>query len=235
MNAPAAIAAIGHNAGPALDPVSDVLAPFDDAIAEAAQWLDGQRVEDERAMKAADALAADIRRARVALKAARDAATAPLHDAWKAEVARWKPSEDDLERVQKGLAALVDGFKRKLAEERAAAAEAARQEADRARQEAEQARRAADAADIDSQRQAAAATHATRQAEIAARQAAKAVPKGLRTVARYEVTNLTDFLRWINAHDRPALERFADDYARRVHTDRMTRPGLRVWTEKQAF
>ena len=112
-------AVVGDNNPP--DPLDEAIAPFGDAITEAENWLDGEPVTTEGQMKAVDKLAKDIRSARRALDDAKKSATAPLHDAWKAEIARWKPTEDDLDRIQKGLAALVDGYKRNLAAEKAEA------------------------------------------------------------------------------------------------------------------
>jgi len=72
----------GHNMPP--DPIDEALAPYMDAIEEAENWLDGNPVEDEAAMKAVDALIADIRKAKSDLGKAKKSSTAPLHDAWKA-------------------------------------------------------------------------------------------------------------------------------------------------------
>ena len=144
-----ALAPIGHNGGP--DPIDEATAPYQAAIEEAGNWLDGTTVENEGQMKAVDAIAKQIRAARSDLDKAKKSATAPLHDAWKAELARWKPTEDDLDRIQKGLAALVDGFKRKLAAEKADAKRKAEAEAWAARRAAEEAARAAAASDLDAQ------------------------------------------------------------------------------------
>ena len=110
------VATIGHNMPP--DPIDEALVPFGDVISEAEAWLDGQKVDTEAKMKAADELLKGIKTARKAIDDARDASTKPLHEAWKAEVARWKPTQDDLDRLAKGLAALVNDFKVALAKEK---------------------------------------------------------------------------------------------------------------------
>jgi len=76
-------APIGHNSPP--DPIDEALAPYGDAISEAENWLDGTPVENEDQMKAVDAVIKDIRAAKSDLVKAKKSATAPLHDAWKAE------------------------------------------------------------------------------------------------------------------------------------------------------
>jgi len=224
-------AVIGGNNPP--DPVEVTLAPFDDALAEAENWLDGEPVTNAEQMKAVDALAKQVKAARKAIKEARDAATGPLHDAWKAEVARWKPAEDDLDRITKGLAAIVSDYKRKLAKEQEAARRAAYQEAERKKAEAEAAARAADAGNIEAQRQAAEA----KQAAIdAAKQASntKVEVRGLRTVHRCEITDHRATLNWIAKNDRAALTAFIEEYVSKNHRGPAI-DGVRTWQEKEAF
>ena len=112
------LAPIGHNQGP--DPIDEALSPYGDAITEAESWLDGDPVENEDQMKAVDALTVDIKSALKAVNAGEKSAAAPLHDAWKAEKARWKPTIEDLTRIRDGLIAAVSGFKKKLAAQKEA-------------------------------------------------------------------------------------------------------------------
>ncbi|MFE3839635.1 hypothetical protein, partial [Pseudogemmobacter sonorensis] len=185
---------IGHNNPP--DPIEDALAGFDAAIQEAQNWLDGSKVENLDQMNAVDALAKQIRAARSAVDKARDDATKPLHDAWKAEVARWKPTQDDLDRIQKGLAKIVSDFKAAEKAKREAAEAEAKRISDEKARAAREAALHVDEGDIESVR---AADAAKREAEIAAAQTrkvaaqAKAV-KGLRTVTKwsYETDPATD-------------------------------------------
>jgi len=230
MNAPAAI---GHNFPP--DPIDEALAPFGDVISEAENWLDGQKVETEAQMKAADALLKGIKSARKAVDEARDLSTKPLHDAWKGEVARWKPTQDDLDRLAKGLIALLDDFKRKLAAEK----EAARKEAERLAWEetrkAQESARLADAGNIEATRAAAAQMEAAEEAQRKAAEAAKDTVKGLRTVTRYEITDHRALLNWIAKNDRDAVTAFIEEYARKEHKVIANADGIRVWMEKEAF
>lgn len=230
MNAPAVI---GHNMPP--DPIDEALAPFGDTIAEAEAWLDGQKVENEAQMKAADALLKGVKAARKAVDDARDVATKPLHDAWKSEVARWKPTQDDLDRIAKGLAALVNDFKVALAAQK----EAARKEAERLAWEetrkAQEAARLADASNIEATRAAAAAIEAAEAAQQAAQAAAKDTVKGLRTVTRYEITDHRALLNFIAKNARDDVTAFIEEWARKNHKQFTGADGLRVWQEKEAF
>lgn len=227
------IAKIGDNNPP--DPIDEAVAPFGDAIAEAENWLDGKPVENEAQMIAVDAILADIRSAGTAIAKAQKDSTAPLHDIWKAEIARWKPTVDDIERLKKGLAALVDPFKRKLAAEKEAIKRAAYEEANRKERAASEAAATADASNIETQREIAAMQADTQAAKQAAADANKDTVKGLRTVTHFEVTNYSDLLRWMNANARDVLDAAALEYVRRNHKDGMARPGVRVWTEKEAY
>ena len=229
MNAPAAI---GHNG---FDPIDEALAPFGDVISEAENWLDGQKVETEAQMKAADALLKGIKAARKAVDEARDLSTKPLHDAWKGEVARWKPTQDDLDRLAKGLVALLDDFKRKLAAEKAEAARKAEAEAWEKTRAAQEAARLADAGNIEETRAAAAAMEEAEAAQKAAMAASKDTVKGLRTVTLYEITDHKALLNWIARNDRDAVTAFIEEYARKEHKVIANADGIRVWTEKAAF
>lgn len=230
MNAPAAI---GHNLPP--DPIDEAIAPFGDVISEAESWLDGQKVENEGQMHAADALLKGIKAARKAVDEARDMSTKPLHDAWKTEVARWKPTQDDLDRLAKGLIAILDDFKRKLAAEK----EAARKEAERLAWEetrkAQEAARLADASDIEATRAAAAQIEAAEEAQRKAAEAAKDTVKGLRTVTRYEITDHKALLNFIAKNARDDVTVFIEEWARKNHKAHHAADGLRVWMEKEAF
>lgn len=229
MNAPAAI---GHNG---FDPIDEALAPFGDVISEAENWLDGQKVETEGQMKAADELIKGVKAARKAVDEARDTVTKPLHEAWKGEVARWKPTQDDLDRIVKGLVALVDGFKRKLAAEKEEARRKAEAEAWEKTRAAQEAARQADATNIEATRAAAAAMEEAEEAQRLAMAASKDTVKGLRTVTRYEITDHRALLHWIAKNDRDAVTAFVEEYARKEHKVIANAEGIRVWQDKEAF
>lgn len=226
------IATKGHNLPP--DPLDEALAPFGDVISEAEGWLDGQPVETEGQMKAVDALIKGVKSAKKAVEGAEDSAAKPLYDAWKAEKARFAPTITDLDRIVKGLVTIVDGFKRKLAAEKAEAERKARAEADAKMRAAQEAARAADAANIESQRAAAAAQAEAEQAARLAALASKDTVKGLRTVTHYEITDHRAALHWIAANDREAVTAFIDAYAAKHFKDKPI-AGVRVWTEKEAY
>ncbi len=216
------------------DPIDEALAPYMGAIEEAENWLDGNPVEDEAAMKAVDALIADIRKAKSDLGKARKSSIAPLHDAWKAEIARWKPTEDDIERRLKGLAAVVDPFKRKLAAEKEAAKRAAYEEAQRKEREAREAAAKADAADYEAQVDADRKAQEAMDAKKAASAANKDTVKGLRTITKHEITDHRAALHWIAQSDRDAITAFIEDYVRRNHKTAQIE-GVKVWQEKEAY
>ena len=222
-----------HNNPP--DPIDEALAPFGDYITEAEGWLDGSPVETEQQMNAVDALLKEIKAAEKAVTTAQKSEAAPLHDAWKAALARYKPTLEDLDRMKRGLIACVDGFKRKLAAQKAEQERTAREEAEAAAEALRKAHAEADKSNLEQQR---ALAEAEREAEIARIKAAQAkkgaTVKGMITKTFFEVTDAVALLRWIWAHDRSAVEEFAQEYARRNHSLGNKIDGLRVWQEKVA-
>ncbi len=217
------------------NPIDEALAPFGDALSEAENWLDGTPVENEAQMKSVDDLIKQIKAARKAVGAAEESEAKPIYDQWKATKARFAPTLEDLDRMAKGLVSLVDGFKRKLAAEKAEAARKAQEEMWRKAREAEAAARAANAGDIEAQRAAAAKQAEFDAAEAAAREAANDKVKGLRTVTRYEITDHKALLNYIARHVRDDLTAFIEEWARKHHKEFPVADGLRVWTEKEAF
>lgn len=227
------LAAIGHNMPP--DPIDTALAPYGGAISEAENWLDGAPVENEAQMQAVDALLRDIKAAKKAVTEAEESEAKPIYDQWKAVKARFAPTITDLDRIAKGLVAIVDGFKRRLAAEKAEAERKARAEAEAKMRAAAEAARAADAGNIEAQRAAASAQAEAEAAANAAALASKDTVKGLRKVTRYEITDHRALLHWIAANRRDDLTAFIDDWARRHHRECAGADGLRVWQEREAF
>ena len=213
------------------DPIDEALAPYADAIAEAETWLDGEEVTTEAQMKAVDVLLKDIRSAGVELGKAQKDATAPLHDIWKAEIARWKPTADDIDRIKKGLGAITQTFKQKLLAEKEEAKRKAYAEAREAERAAEKAAQEAAAGDIDAQR----AADALAQASIDAKKQASEVNRdrvtGLKTVKMQEVVDYKAALTWIATNDAAHLRSFVDEYARQ-HAHSVVIDGVKTWTEK---
>ena len=225
-------AVIGSNNPP--DPIDLALEPYADIIAEAEQWLDGATVENDAQLKATDELLKELKAARKAIDAARDECTKPLHEVWKAEVARWKPTQDDLDRQVKCLVAAQAPYKAKLAAEKEEARRKAEAEAARKIEEARRAHQAANAASIEQQR---AADEAMKEAEAAQKRASAAAKdsvKGMRTVQVYEIEDHRAALKWIALNDREAITAFIEEYVRRNFKIRQI-DGVKVETRKEAF
>lgn len=225
-------AVIGGNNPP--DPIDLALEPYSDIIEEAANWLDGATVENEAQLKATDKILKLLKEARKAVDAARDEVTKPLHEAWKGEVARWKPTQDDLDRQVKCLIAAQAPFKEKLLAEKEEARLAAEAEAAAKAEAARQAHLAANSSSIEDQRKADALLKEAEQAERRAAATAKDTVKGMRTVQVYEIESHKAALHWIASNDREALTAFIEEYVRRNFTLRAI-DGVKVETKKEAF
>ena len=225
-------AVIGGNFPP--DPIDVALEPFGAVLEEVGNWLDGATVENDGQLKATDDLLKDLKAARKAVDVARDENTKPLHEAWKSEVARWKPTQDDLDRQVKCLVAAQAPYKARLAAEKEAARIAAEEIARQKAEDARKAHQAANAASIEEQRR---ADEMMQEAEDAAKQAARAgkdTVKGMRSVQVYEIESHKQALTWIVNHDREALTTFIEDYVRRNFKGRPI-DGVKVETKKEAF
>ena len=226
-------AEIGHN-NPPENPIDEAIAPYSDYISESENWLDGQKVETEAQMKAVDVILKEIRSAASDLAKAEKLATAPFYDAWKGEIARWKPEKEDLDRIKKGLAELVNDFKKKLAAEKAEAVRQANLEAAKKRRKAEAAMHKTDPTDIRSQREAEVARLEWEASEKSAQAAKKDTVKGLRKVSRFEIEDYRAALHWIAKNDRCAMTDFIEEYVRRNHKTANI-DGVRSWEEKEAY
>jgi len=204
-----------HNNPP--DPLDEISAKFEAERLEADNWADGSPVENEVQMRAVDALRAAMRDWRIGLERGQKEATAPLRAVYQAELDRWKPSIEDAKRIESCLVAAVDGFKRRLAAERAEAERRAREEAERAAQALRDAHAAANAADLEAQRALAEAERQAEDARIKAAVAKKAADvRGMRTVTRYEVLDPVKLARHLWEHDREAQLASQADRARQL-------------------
>lgn len=223
---------VGGNNPP--DPIDLALEPYSNILEEVANWLDGATVENDGQLKVTDTLLKELKAARKAVDEARDESTKPLHEVWKAEVARWKPTQDDLERQVKCLVAAQAPYKQKLAAEKEAARIKAQQEAEKKAEAARQAHLAANAASIEEQRNADEMIKAAEEAQRAASRAAKDTVKGMRTVQVYEIEDHKAALHWIAKNNRDAVTAFVEEY---VRLNFKTHPidGVKVGTKKEAF
>ena len=223
---------IGHNSPP--DPIDTITGSYTTDREESENWTDGTPVENETQMNDVDALRKAMRQCRLDLEAGQKDATKPLNDALVAERNRWKPTIEDAKRIEGCLVSTVNTFKQKLAAEQAEAERKAWEETNRLRRESEAKASAADAADLDAQREAAAAKQAVIDAENAAKAIAKDAPKGMRKTTHHEVTDMRALVNWIATNDKDAMADFATEYARKNHkATPMT--GVRVWETKEAY
>jgi hypothetical protein len=181
-----------------------------------------------------DVLIREVKAAKKKVGEAEESEAKPLYDQWKAAKARYAPTITDLDRLAKGLVNIVDGFKRKLAAEKAEAERKAAMEAAAARRAAEEAAKQADVANIEAQREALAKLAEADAAQAALKAAKADTVKGMRTVWRHEITDHKALLHWIAVNDKPAMTRFIEEYARAHHKQRPM-DGVRTWSTKEAF
>jgi hypothetical protein len=224
-----ALATIGHNSPP--DPIKEALAPFTDFLAEAENWCDGAKVENDGQEAAVDKLIKEIKAAKKSVEAAEESDAKPIYDLWKARKATWKPTLDDLDRVVKSLVATVDPFKRAKAAAKEEAARVARVAAAQAAEEAKKAHAAAtDTSDLEANRKADEMLAAAMIAGYVAKRAEQDNVKGMRTYTIVTVTDGKALATHIWQHDRAAMDAFLQTYADKHHSA----PGVTITTEKRA-
>ena len=221
--------AIGGNNPPSA--IDDAIRPFGDTISEAESWLDGEPVTNEAQMKSVDALIKAMKAAKKAVETAEEIEARPHYDMWKATKSLFAPTITDLDRIGKGLVAIVDPFKRKLAAEKAETERLAREEAWRKTREAAAA--AAGAGDIEAQRAWAQAQDAADAAQRAATAASKDTVKGLRLTHFYKITDHRAALHWIAANDKDAVTAFIETYVAK-HFQTAKIDGVETWDERVA-
>lgn len=225
-------AVIGGNNPP--DPIDLALEHFAETLEEVGNWLDGAEVENDGQLDATDDLLKELKKARKAIDAARDECTKPLHEAWKSEVARWKPTQDDLDRQVNCLVAAQAPYKAKLEEQKREAARKAQEEADAKAEAARKAHLAANAASIEEQRKADGLIKEAEAAQKLANRAAKDKVGGMRTIQVYEIESMKASLAWIAKNDRDALSDFIVSYIERHFKTRQI-DGVKVSSRKEAY
>jgi len=235
------IAGVGHNNPPEEDPIDAAMAPWADTISEIENWLDGEPITNEEQEQAVDALIKDAIKCANDVEQKRKDHTQPLNKIWKDEVARWKPTTDDIARMKAGLQALVGPFKKKRHDEAKAEERRLWLEAEKAREEAAAlaAVAAAEATDIEASREndevVFKANIEAKEAENAARAASRNKVTGLKTVHHYKVESGQEVINHIIANDLPAMQAFIKSYVENTKpADRGSIAGVKAWTTKEA-
>jgi len=226
-------AIIGDNLPPP-DPIDTALEPYGDTITEVENWTDGTTIENEAQLVATEVLLKQLKAARKSVGEARDVVTRPLHAAHQAEVARWKPTIEDIDRMIAAVVALQSPYKAHKAAEVAEAARQAQRVAFAAQEAARRAIDEANAGDLEAQRAADAAMVEAQVAATRANLAGKATVPGMRTVWHHEVFDPIALRKWLAANDPAAVTAFALQYAADHHR-RSPMDGVRSWFTREAF
>lgn len=214
------VATIGHNNPPSAQ--DELKALYADAISEAENWCDGERVQNDGQMRDVDKLIASIKDAERTAKAHKEGEFRPHKDAADAVIAAWKPLLDDLDRIKKSLLSIVGNYKTEKARKVAEEQRRLEAEAEARKREAEAAQRDVDMGDVNQRREADAIAFEAREAERAAQAAKKDKPTGLRTFTVPHIVDRRACINWIAVNDKTALSEFMDDYVKRK-----TREGVR--------
>jgi hypothetical protein len=232
---------LGHNNPP---PVVSHGMHIDDLYQEAHNWLDGQPIESQEQAEALGSLLTRFREARKGADEQRAVEKKPHDDAAKAVQANWKPLVDKCERAEKIAKNAIGTWQLKLeAEQRAAAADAARK-ADEERAAAQEALRLASSSErLGDAEEAEAALKRAKDAETAAARADKAKPLvatggrsvGLRSYWEPELVDSVEALKHYRAVRPEELKAFLLEQAQRdVRAGARSIPGFTITEERKA-
>ena len=235
------VSKIGHNNPPT--PFDEAAAAIESLSVEATNWLDGEPISTQGQ---ADTVAALIDQARTAKKeadSARKAEAKPFDDGKKEVQARYKPLIEKADTIADGCKRLLAPFLEKIEAEKRAKAEEEARKAEAARQAAAEAARNADMTNLAERQEADAKALEARQADMAAKAAAKDKASGssgaraitLRSVFSGEITNLTKAARHYWKTDADTIRKTIEGLvARDVRNGVREIPGVEVIEEKVA-
>jgi chromosome segregation ATPase len=242
-------AVMGANNPPEPTPFDVAKEEVDGLYGEAALWLDGAKVEDQKTADAIAKLLNMLRAAEKSADSARKVEKEPHDKAAKAVDAKFKPLLERVKLASDACKKALAPWLEKLEAEKRAAAEKARQEAEAKARAAQDALRAADAANLAARAEAEELVKQAKKAEAAASRAEKDTANAsggvgravsLRTVYRAEVADYTAAARhfWKAAPDemRAFVQKLAEDTVRSAGSNAPTLaiPGVIVHTEKKA-
>lgn len=229
---------IGHNGGPELDPFDAIRQEIEDLYGEARNWADGEPIatakQHDEIARLYDMLHDAGKRADDARKEeARpfDEAKAAIQEKYNILIGNTKSVKGKVPMGKEALGALLTVWRRRVAEEKAAVAEAARREAERLAEEARAVRSTGDLAAKE------AAELLIKEAAAVGRfaKAAEKGPTGLRSVWRAELVDVEKALDWAYNRDPDAFRALCQSQADAVVRAGMRMvPGFRVWEEKRA-
>lgn len=231
-------AVIGGNnppADPIDDPIEQALTTIADLYDEAKNFADGEPINDEAMHDTVTALYDQIHEAGKAADALRVEAKRPLDDQIKAIQDRFnpfiQPKKGKVDLAKAALGELLAAWRRRVAEEKAAVAEAARKETERLAEEARAMRVDGDLAAKE------AAELLIKEAAAVNRfaKSATAGPTGLRSVWRASLEDEAAALDWAYGRDPDAFRALCQSQADAVVRAGMRMvPGFRVWEDKVA-
>lgn len=243
---------IGHNKPPEPLPFEAISQRIETLYEEAKQWLDGEPVTSQAMADNINKLIDMIRTAEKEADVLRKAENKPYDDG-KAEVQKRFNVLIGNTKSAKGKTVLaLDAAKKaltpwleKIDKEKRDVEARARAEAYEKQHLAEEAMRASQVTDLAARENAERLVEEAKEADIAARVAAKdkAKAKGgtgratsLRTYYRHELTDPTEFARWAWRNCQPEMNGFLNDLAKRLVDGNPTRelPGVIIHEEKKA-
>lgn len=236
------IAAIGHNGAPELTPFELSRDEIEDLFLEATNWADGEPVTTAEQEAAIDKLIGLLRDAEKLADARRVEENKPFDEGKAAVQAKFnpliQPKKGKTQIAIESLKATVAPYRKKIADEKAAAAEKLRLEAEAKRKAAEDAFRTSQVTDLAKRAEAEALLDEAKQAEKVAKKADKVATTGLglRTTYRAEVTDPDLLAGYCWERHLPAVIEAMTALAQRdVNAGNHSIPGIKVHEVRSAI
>lgn len=224
-----------------ITPFDEICMEIDALYDEAKNWADGAAIETQDQHDAAEKVRDALHDAGKRADEMRKEEKRPLDEQIKAIQDRYnpliQPKKGKVDVAKAALGDLLAEWRRKIAAEKEAAAEAARLEAEAKRRAAEEAIQSS-RGDIDAREEAEAMLAEAKGAERQAKRADKAVTTGtgLRTYYHAELTDLDAAVRHYWSRDREAFQKLVSDLAARdVRAGKREIPGFHVAEDRRAI
>lgn len=224
-------AGAGHNGAPEPTPYELVRQEIDDLYQEAKNWADGAPISNEDQHAAVTHLFDAIHeagkradQARVDEKKPYDEAIKEIQDRFNLLIGNTKSARGKVTLAKEALSAVLGPWRKKVADEKEAAAKAAREEADNKLAEATAAIRES-AGNLEAREEAEAALKGAKAADRGARRADReaTTSTGLRSVWHADMKDESAALDWAFGRDHDRFRSLAQSIA-----DEAVRGGLRV-------
>lgn len=227
---------IGHNGGPKLDEFADITTEIDDLFQTAKDFCDGDPISDQKMHDTIECIYDQLHEAGKTADTMRKVEKKPHDDAGKAVQAKFKPLLDGVRLGKEACQSLLGPWRKKIADEKAAAVERQRVAAEVAAEEARKALQES-AGDLSARVEAEEKVAHAKSLERGAKRANKDATTGLglRTIWNTVMMDADAALDWAYGKDPAKFNELAQSMAETaVRGGARAIPGFEITEDKVA-